>query len=475
MHANPDLRLQKQIRDLEKMASRVLEMKRQSRPKRPIIIEFCGSPKSGKTQAVTSLTIFLKRNGFKVRVLTERASVSPVSDKRSPFFNVWTGASILAALIPYLSESVPDVDVVIADRGIFDTLCWFTWLVDEGSMTASESSELTSLFLTKRFRQSTDLVLAFTASAEASMEREYANLLTRKLGSIMAPRVLESYVESIRKAVERYGEEFKSVVPIDTTHNSQNDVAVRVTRQVLESIEHELEERVAGLERFRLEEIRGQGGFIDVDHLGNISGVKFVPRKEIEADDDLVQIVPVAVLADSNLKQVMAFKKRRETLGSKSSPERDRNLLYVGGHARAEDAFGIQSGAVRDLARSALERELSEELGTTIGLTPEVFCYWDTEGTDSSRRHLAVVHVAKVNFEELRLRLDGYELVQPHNSEVSGKVIPIATVAEWPSSHLESWSRAILQHVFNVSLHEESTLLDIVSEPSPPTPGPNPA
>lgn len=461
MTPGADEALLAQIKELELIAAKVLDMKRQSRPKRPIIIEFCGSPKSGKTQAVTSLTIFLKRNGFSVRVLTERASVCPVSDKRSPFFNVWTGASILAALIPYLSESVPDVDVVIADRGIFDTLCWFTWLVNEHSMSEAERSELTTLFLTKRFRQATDLVLAFTATAEASMEREYANLLTRKLGSIMAPRVLDSYVSSINETVDQHGPSFKNVISIDTSNDSQNDVAVEVTRHVLDSINDELVERVGGIRKSELQQAVGRDGFVDVDRLGVVADVEFVARDEIETSDELVQIVPVVVLADPDLKSVMVFRKRRETLGSKKSPEWDKSLLYVGGHSRAEDAFGIEQSSVRELARSTLERELSEELGTTIGLTDEAFGYWDLNGSDSSRRHLAIVHLARVNFEELKLRLDGYELVQPHNSEVSGRVVSVGDVATWAPVTLESWSRAILGRIFGLTLHASETLLDV--------------
>jgi ribosome biogenesis GTPase A len=37
------------IKNLEKLAAKVLELKNKSIPRRPIVIEFCGSPKSGKS------------------------------------------------------------------------------------------------------------------------------------------------------------------------------------------------------------------------------------------------------------------------------------------------------------------------------------------------------------------------------------------------------------------------------------------
>lgn len=60
------------ITKLEEMAETLLKAKREVRPRRPIIIEFCGTPKAGKSSCISSLVIFLKRNGFRVKVLSER-------------------------------------------------------------------------------------------------------------------------------------------------------------------------------------------------------------------------------------------------------------------------------------------------------------------------------------------------------------------------------------------------------------------
>ncbi len=60
---------------LEELAQDVLTLKKIHRQRRPIVIEFCGSPKAGKTSSINSLNIFLKRNGFKTVVLSERARI----------------------------------------------------------------------------------------------------------------------------------------------------------------------------------------------------------------------------------------------------------------------------------------------------------------------------------------------------------------------------------------------------------------
>ena len=115
------------IATLEKIATQLLKEKRAFRARRPIVIEFCGTPKAGKSSCISSLVLFLKRNGFKVRVLTERASVCPIDNKFDPNFNIWTGCSALAELVHILSNEPRSLDVVILDRGMFDAVCWFHW------------------------------------------------------------------------------------------------------------------------------------------------------------------------------------------------------------------------------------------------------------------------------------------------------------------------------------------------------------
>ena len=109
------------IYELQEKAAFVLKLKKSRRQKRPIVIEFSGSPKSGKTSCINSLNLFLKRNGFSVRIIQERAGVCPVTDKQNPMFNLWTACSSLAGMIGILENKNEITDVVILDRGIFDS------------------------------------------------------------------------------------------------------------------------------------------------------------------------------------------------------------------------------------------------------------------------------------------------------------------------------------------------------------------
>ena len=139
------------IQELKEKAGKVKLLKETHRKRRPIIIEFSGSPKAGKTSCINSLRQFLKRNGFEVEVIQERASICPVSDKQSPMFNVWTSCMSLAGLIGIVEDKKSTCDVIILDRGVFDALCWFEWLTACNKMESDFQKKVCEFLLRKEF------------------------------------------------------------------------------------------------------------------------------------------------------------------------------------------------------------------------------------------------------------------------------------------------------------------------------------
>lgn len=96
--------------------------------RKPIVFEFAGVPKAGKTTTLAALQGFLKRCGFLVEVVVERASVCPIRDKKHFNFNVWTACTTLAQVLEK-TQNPPrpdDPHILILDRGLFDSIVWLT-------------------------------------------------------------------------------------------------------------------------------------------------------------------------------------------------------------------------------------------------------------------------------------------------------------------------------------------------------------
>jgi predicted ATPase len=111
--------------------------------RRPVVIEFAGVPKAGKTSTIAQIQNFLKRCGFRVQVVIERASVCPIRDKKHFTFNIWTAATTLSQILQQTQEPprAEDPQILILDRGLFDSVTWLT-MMDKLSRIRSEDRRI---------------------------------------------------------------------------------------------------------------------------------------------------------------------------------------------------------------------------------------------------------------------------------------------------------------------------------------------
>lgn len=441
------------IKELQKLAEEVFNLKKEHRQKRPIVIEFSGSPKAGKTSCINSLELFLKRNGFSVRIIQERASICPVSDKQSPMFNLWTACMSLAGLIGTLEDKKNQVDVLILDRGIFDALCWFEWLVSNSKMEEEQRYITEKFILMDELVKTIDIVFAFYVEPDISIVREYSNLLTNKPGSIMNKKVLGDYLKAIEATYDNKKQYFHKVFKIDTSKKNQNEVGKEVTKTTLDNLKELLMERIAYFEKNEaINQIICSKNIIDYDELVCVlSEVKFDMREKVESNNNFLQLLPVAIITNLSKDKVLAVKKSK-TAVSASSPEKEKILLYVGGHSREEDMTDAMSHDLLSLCRSTLKREVKEEIGISIALndiTP--FCIYINNG-ERSEKHLAVCFLVKVDEEGIKLRLDSQELTLKKGKSKSGHFLSVEELAK--EDGLEEWSKLILSHCFEIDFSD---------------------
>jgi predicted NUDIX family phosphoesterase len=453
------------IRDLEELASAVLTLKSKSIPRRPIVIEFCGSPKAGKTSCINSLDLFFRRNGFRTRVLSERASVCPVDNKYDPYFNIWTVSSAIAELSEVLANHSKDIDVIILDRGIFDALCWFNWLRTKKRLS-DDFSPLENFLCMRRWRSVLDLVYVFIATPEVSLNREFATLLTNKTGSIMQQPILAGFQVSIEECINRYSPLFKKIERFDTTDIQLNDVTYTVTKRTLDILKDNISERIGYIKRDTVTISDVCVSSKSVPSL--LSSLEFNYRSDVENDDTLLQPVPIVVVTNRQRSKILAVEKKPKSQTSHPSPETNKLLLYLGGHIREEDTLESDNKSVLEVSRFALHREVKEEIG--IDFYPdhgsELFCIWD-KTTTRSAKHIAVCYVLEEDLDTLKIKLDKNEFKQHVILDVDRIQDHIASEKKKRKAKLdiESWSQLILHKLFNMT---SQGILSLESEPKVP-------
>lgn len=429
--------------------------------RRPVVIEFSGMPKAGKTTSINSLMQFLKRNDFKVKVILESASICPVKDKHGPMFNIWTACDSIRALIGELESDRTQYDVIICDRGIFDSMCWFQWLLNNDKMEQKMKDILDQFLSMSELISFIDIVFVYKARPEVSIEREYASLLTDIPGSIMNKDVLEGYLKAVKDTEEKAKAKklFRELHSIDTSDKNQDDVGKEVTETTLRIIRELLEERIGYIDM--PEQIRQQfesKHWLTYDSFQKIGGlnqsIRFEKRSTLEEDSEYVQIVPIAVLKDVSTNQVLMVKKLPKAVGD-NSPETDKDLPYVGGHVRHEDVIEGNCDDFLEICKTALKREIREELGIAVSLDRIVPDFIYVRDGSRSNLHMAVCFLIEEKKETLKLRMNSEELRKKRGSGKSGDFVAPESIVDTGNS----WSKVILSRYFDI-IYQQRTLFD---------------
>lgn len=204
--------------ELRQRAESVLSVINTSPVGRPIIIEFSGTPKSGKSTCIDIVSHFFRRLRYRVLSPSEGAS------RRTPYhlrgdlvaFNTWSASYALTHILESLYDP-HDYQLVILDRGLFDALAWFQLLVSRGQINQETCDQVHNFFLIDKWRSIIDEVFLFTADPDTSMDRENQNALIDEPGSTMNPPSLQELNSAYSSVRDRYANDFQHFEMIDTS------------------------------------------------------------------------------------------------------------------------------------------------------------------------------------------------------------------------------------------------------------------
>jgi len=443
-------KMKKQSNDeLESLAAKVLEeiptgIELIRLGPRPLFIEFCGTPKAGKTTCADRLTYFLNRSGYQVLKIVERASLCPLRNKHHVSFNIWTACT---ALVQILEAKEKDYNIVILDRGIFDALCWMNFMTMTGRLTEAEKEKIVSFFLLDYWLSMLDIVFLMVTTPQEAVRREFQDQLIQKEGSIMNERTLTLYNKAIEKTYEDMAKHFKSVIKINTTKFTQIECAKAVTKESLQVLHNLLNEEVMVIERKLLDQFNFSQGLIDDEKAVHAiaSTIQdrhhFISRRTAEIKSELIQIIPCAIVEYDSKVMLLRRKERdsRDRLHNKYA-------IWAGGHVRKQDKVDG-----REIIESALERELDEELFIKSSMDKSLIAFVYDQTNPRSRLHMGAVYRVRVNSPDVYLAMDQQEFKEKKGLSVSGKFFSPEEIVSKYNSGLEPWSRCILQHLYKIS------------------------
>lgn len=207
----------------------------------PVVVEFAGSPKSGKTTTIDIVSHFFKRTGFSVYAPSEGAS------KRTPYhlrrdlvaFNSWTlNYAISELLVAYHNVDRPHL--IFLDRGPFDSLAWMQVLRERGKLSADEYGMIRDFALLPMWADLVSRLYLFTCATELSLEREHESKLITAPGTAMNRSMLDDLLTQYTSLREEL-----SAIPVAPFETSRTTTPKKTSYEVALDVRELFAERLA--------------------------------------------------------------------------------------------------------------------------------------------------------------------------------------------------------------------------------------
>jgi predicted NUDIX family phosphoesterase len=431
--------------ELQERAEEILQRFHLAR--RPIVLEFAGTPKAGKTTTISQIQAFLKRCGFRVKVVVERASVCPIRDKKHANFNVWTASTTLAQILEYTQEppGPEDPQVLILDRGIFDSICWLRFMDRLSRIRTEDRKRIEDfLFIDDWRKRLTGVVVMMTTPKEA-LRREQGYLPVETSGSIMNEEVLTQLLATTRECVEQLRTKFRLFEVSTTVNSNPKKTAEKVAGIVLDLVNDQLAEKILHTDLARVAAVFATRTTVMASDALKVidlfkEGGKFASRDLVEGDASSVQALPVVVVRNKS-GEVLRLRRREK---DDSSSLHHKLVIWAGGHVREEDAHNGEP------IRLAAQRELQEELrlsveGDELQLLGAVYV---NAGSRASR-HVALVFEWRAETDDVAVTLSTAEFFERRGTSLSGKFVGLDLLAQDIDSGeiKEPWSTEIIRQL----------------------------
>jgi predicted ATPase len=419
--------------------------------RKPVIFEFAGVPKAGKTSTLNALQAFLKRCGFRVEIVIERASICPIRDQTRSNFNVWAACTTLAQILEKTQNPprIDDPDILILDRGLFDALCWLRLMERLERIRPEERQTIESFLTMADWRKRISAVFVMMASPRDAMQREKGLLpVERKEGSIMNEKVLAQMLNTTRETSKSLKKEFR-IFEIDTSAERKGgakQIAEAVANLALNVIEEHLREDILSLpgedviRTFAGKKCLNSSEAAALVELFVKSG-NYTPGEETEADKTRVQALPVVVVHNKS-GRVLRLHRKEPT---DRNPPNEKIVIWTGGPVRKEDEASGDS-----ILQCAL-REIQE--GLRLGLEPHELklrgAVYSAPGGEGTQKRVAIVYEWKAKTDAVATVLSSAEFFERRGTALSGTFVPLKDIARDVDDGkiAEEWSVEIVREL----------------------------
>lgn len=228
-----------EIKMLKKIHYQKLEIKKLSTIFKfnPYVIEFTGTPRTGKTTLINNLKDFFKKGKFSVGILEEFTTSDSYKKNIYPKLKSHCSSIVNFEIPKYVLKQLNETidcnnDVIIIDRSLFDRLIWVDRLFLKDGIDLKDYDDYKTKYI-PLIKDKINIVIATYTDSFTAISRDYNANLSIEERSFLNLENVDEYNKSLLNMYEMANNEGVNFYLADTTNKNQRDVSFEVIQYLL--------------------------------------------------------------------------------------------------------------------------------------------------------------------------------------------------------------------------------------------------
>jgi len=215
--------------------------------KTPYVIEFTGTPRTGKTSLINNLYDFFVKKGFSVMLLEEFTTSKKYKQEIYPVLKNLPRKNINFEIPKYVLKQLKEAisknpDIIIVDRSLFDRIIWIDRLALQNGMDDNEY-ELYKQEYIPLIKENINIIISLYTDSLTALKRDYNCNLSLEQRRFLNTKNIDEYNRSLLNIKQLANKEAIDFHLFDTTNKTQREISFEVVDVILKDMRKKLIDR----------------------------------------------------------------------------------------------------------------------------------------------------------------------------------------------------------------------------------------
>lgn len=226
----------KELKKLHAMKIELQRLKKLCPLEKSFVIEFSGTPRTGKTTTINNLYDFFKKGGFSISIIEEFTTSKYFKEvfkqKYKDSNKLDSNLAIIEETVKQLEDEInTNKDIIIVDRSINDRQIWNYIRYKKSDMDTKMYNELQSKYK-EISKELIDVLVITYADPITSLKRDYNSSLALEKRSFLNIDNITEYNESVKNLKEVFESSVNNLILVDTSNINMNDLSIKVAYEI---------------------------------------------------------------------------------------------------------------------------------------------------------------------------------------------------------------------------------------------------